>query len=754
MSNYGNPEHNPWNSSIISHIPGGFDSEMAPPLSEGIKETNAHKSFSSSDSTTVSFYSEIYQSREWEDTPSGSADISMTDPHVSPVMQGPLFNNSIANGNSSSNMGHSPSPSHLTASGMSGTTKNGRTAEGDSPGKPSAKRQQLLTPTKFRLDQANAQIGYQTALIRDKVAKNKVQAAKIHFLEEQLAGYGAAERHSRRLGKQRAVSIETDHGEEDDSADLDAQEALEVENVLRESREAFQKAEQQAEILALRGKIQRYTLATSSSLPPSRIPVAASSSSSTPKQLSVAPPMVTNLFDDEEHKQQDIPSIKAPQCKSFFITPTQRRARNATQDNLVCPRRKVGIPRLPFVTPGSENSTNLPKIKTTSEILMEIEEQTRDLNLNRPQDIRILVDMLHRVLEGLGDDGQRIRSGVNTRLKEGSLKHLEHKKKEEQSRIGPVDDKKWKQSIREIFKQFYRVAFANDFMSYQSADPFLVSQYEKGIGDGPDASLPLSLSPGDINSRWNRKVITRFIEALSTLRNETPHRWYLPDVSDLYLRALFLNQVREAQKAWSSAQPKTRYWQDGALREETMEEVKERIHEARPIRLKTVSARAFRARKFQRRLETAKEYAKQHGDIGLVWKKLVEILELLGVDGQSDEEEAVRYTTSGKRVYVIEILLCSWRAADITRYMMLIDEVYEQGKAFTSNKRGSKGQTRERVQRESKRDATPKLPSSFYDSVWLETQDDWYIEDVLRISPADFQLLEPLLQQTDFSSRV
>ncbi|KAJ3912536.1 hypothetical protein F5877DRAFT_72316 [Lentinula edodes] len=715
MANYGNPEHNPWNPyppvsspSISPHVPGSFDSDMAPPLGERTENTKPYRSIPSSDSPTASLY-EINQSREWEDMTFGSIDVPMADAHANLTTPGQNF-------------------SHMTI------------AEDDNTGK-AGKRQQLSTPVRYRLDQANAQIEYQTALIRDKVAKNKVQAAKIQLLEEQLANHEAAEKHYRRMGKQKAVSIEIEDIEDDDSAELDAQEALEVEKVLRESREAFQKEEQQAEILALRKKLQRNTLATSSTLTSqlSPIPPTALSSDSTSRQLPTAPPVIPNPSNIKQQHSQDssghaIHSIEAPQYTSFFITPGQRRARNAAQDNLVCPRRTVGIPRLPFVAPGSHSSTNNPaKIKRATDLFMEIEEQTSDLDLNRPQDIRILVDMLHQVLESLGDDGQRIRSRTNTRLKEGSLKYLEQKKKEEQDRIGPVDDKRWKQSIREIFKQFYDVAFANDFMSYQSADQFLVAQYEKGIGEGPDASLPLSLSPGDINSRWNRRVITHFIEALSSLRDATPHRWYLPNVSDLYLRALFLNQVREAQKAWSTAQPKTRYFEDGTLREETMEEVKERIH------------------KFLRRLETAKEYAKQHGDVGLVWKKLVEILELLGVDGQSDEEEAVRYTPSGKRVYVIEILLCSWRAADITRYMILIDEVYEKGKASSSNKRGSKGQTRERVRRESGRNATPKLPRAFYDSQWLEAQDECYIEDVLRISSADFRLLEPLLQ-TEFSS--
>ncbi|KIK56793.1 hypothetical protein GYMLUDRAFT_61826 [Collybiopsis luxurians FD-317 M1] len=133
-------------------------------------------------------------------------------------------------------------------------------------------------------------------------------------------------------------------------------------------------------------------------------------------------------------------------------------------------------------------------------------------------------------------------------------------------------------AIREIWKKLYGVSCANDFMTYQAADPYEVSDYEEGVGRGPDDELQLALHAGTRNMHWNRVIMSKLVQSIQDTRNADSQKWSLPDVTEKYILALITNQFTEAQRAYSLATPRIIRREDGEVRRETDEEVEARIH--------------------------------------------------------------------------------------------------------------------------------------------------------------------------------
>lgn len=120
-----------------------------------------------------------------------------------------------------------------------------------------------------------------------------------------------------------------------------------------------------------------------------------------------------------------------------------------------------------------------------------------------------------------------------------------------------------------------------------------------------------------------------------------------------------------------------------------------------------------------------------------MWSYLVRLLELLSVNGMSDEEGTVVSLPTGQTARAYNILLCRWRAPVVTEYMMQIDKATKE----RENQRGNRAQPRVRTVVESARDAPTGLPRALYNQEWLSEHEDWWVEEVLRVSPIAFELL-------------
>ena len=120
-----------------------------------------------------------------------------------------------------------------------------------------------------------------------------------------------------------------------------------------------------------------------------------------------------------------------------------------------------------------------------------------------------------------------------------------------------------------------------------------------------------------------------------------------------------------------------------------------------------------------------------------VWEYFVKMLDLLGVDGMSSEEEDVR-DFQGQTVTVFVVKLCFWRADEITQYIKFIDKE-------APNIQGPQNRQTPRLGSEIPGTTLAKgLPRKMYNPQWLanmETRNKDYAEHELHVSKEVFDLL-------------
>ena len=118
----------------------------------------------------------------------------------------------------------------------------------------------------------------------------------------------------------------------------------------------------------------------------------------------------------------------------------------------------------------------------------------------------------------------------------------------------------------------------------------------------------------------------------------------------------------------------------------------------------------FYVQLFQRRYHTAARYkaTKEH-----LW-----ILEKLGVDGMSSDEEDV-----GAPVVRYRVFVRPWRHSRVTAFLRILDALHRRWrkKAGTGSKRGSPPRLRFLCKDVSRTRAVANLPCNAYDDAWLAT---------------------------------
>ncbi|KAJ7202403.1 hypothetical protein GGX14DRAFT_370538 [Mycena pura] len=94
---------------------------------------------------------------------------------------------------------------------------------------------------------------------------------------------------------------------------------------------------------------------------------------------------------------------------------------------------------------------------------------------------------------------------------------------------------------------------------------------------------------------------------------------------------------------------------------------------------------------------------------------MLELLELLGASGMSEEEETPA-TEKGARVRTYNIKLCAWREPAIVNYMRMVDV---QTLRFQALHNGTKSAPRIRGEMKGMRPAPKGLPKCLYSADWL-----------------------------------
>ncbi|KAJ7691083.1 hypothetical protein B0H14DRAFT_2652165 [Mycena olivaceomarginata] len=308
--------------------------------------------------------------------------------------------------------------------------------------------------------------------------------------------------------------------------------------------------------------------------------------------------------------------------------------------------------------------------------------------------------------------------------------------KAQQSRMTKEEDLWWKTQtmVRQVGAK-YSTDTAAEFASYVPAER-LVQLCNDGIAGPPEDVFILDFSKGYQTSLWNDAIIQKFTMALQAAHRESSDQWGVSEASDLYSR-----------EAWAKWQPRLVL---DALEMETAEEVKSRVETAEQRRRAKGASNSAKHRKFTRRKScvqlTLKLKDDQEVDVG-TWQYLQDLLERLGKDGMSSEEEGVHdLGTTVVSVYYVK--LCVWRAKPITDYMLLIDRSAAEVK---TSKGGSSGpRIRANTNPIGTTAAPPGLPRKMYDEQWLaerEKNAPYWVSTTLRVSEEAFQFLVSTMEE-------
>lgn len=307
-------------------------------------------------------------------------------------------------------------------------------------------------------------------------------------------------------------------------------------------------------------------------------------------------------------------------------------------------------------------------------------------------------------------------------------------------------------AVRRVWRERYGVTVAADFARHTPAAENLVQQCRSG-SHGPAANeWALDFGYGYLTSLWNKAILDRFTDSVQGAHHESADGWGLPKVGRDYIFGLFQNQLKQAQEEWKKCQPRSSDTGDLETEEETacrlettqQRRLRKKASNATKTRvshhISTMWLKPDRAQKYQRRLKCTEVLIEleegKDAESSRTWLHMKDMLERLGKDGMSSEEEGHRDKgTHVDDVYYVK--LCAWRAKPITEYLQHLDEKARElqiaGKATP--------RVRDELHGDSAAPPVAGLPEKMYDEQWLAQKSDFYVEEKLRVSQEAFELL-------------
>ncbi|CAK5265553.1 unnamed protein product [Mycena citricolor] len=238
------------------------------------------------------------------------------------------------------------------------------------------------------------------------------------------------------------------------------------------------------------------------------------------------------------------------------------------------------------------------------------------------------------------------------------------------------------------------------------------------------------------SSAWNAAVMERLVA--DVVREDSLNMRYIQKelISPEYLGYILAEQLVRYRADWKQFQPK---WDEEKGRVETEAEAVARgkiVLFNRRVSSRTVNGQHM---KFDHRRNTvtatiALKESEGADDLA-TWERLLEILDLLGAGGMSEEEEFNSLDNGAKvRKYIVK--LCVWREPLIVDYMSIIDK---QTSRFQALHNGTKPAPRVRVETPGKRYAPKGLPACLYNSEWMASLSLLELKE-LKISKKVFAL--------------
>ncbi|KAJ8482676.1 hypothetical protein ONZ45_g14867 [Pleurotus djamor] len=329
-----------------------------------------------------------------------------------------------------------------------------------------------------------------------------------------------------------------------------------------------------------------------------------------------------------------------------------------------------------------------------------------------PNDIEKIVKLVLAEL----DKGGIIRRKISGRPARGSRDPVKDEP------ISEVEKNYWKSTVRALWREVYKRDQDSEFFNYEPANEQDVEGVNCSGAAVPDGMSTLDFSEGFLDSEWNRQIMERFVVTFQKMQKDP--RVDLPKVSDQFILAILQNRLKLSQGAWKVVQPRVNMTKG---RFETLEEARVRaINTKRHLDSKKLN-RSARQRKLKSRAEAVdmgQSMAENQGQSTEPWEHFKNVLDYLGVDGMSDEEEGVAEIVENQPITVFKINRCPWRNPAIEAQMRFIDK-WSKGSGMKAKGGASplprvinKSDTGERI--DSVLPAPTGMPADMYNGVWLE----------------------------------
>jgi hypothetical protein len=179
-----------------------------------------------------------------------------------------------------------------------------------------------------------------------------------------------------------------------------------------------------------------------------------------------------------------------------------------------------------------------------------------------------------RIMEMVGEKLKRKPMGKKRKGKVGFVAGLNRARDAQQEAITHEQDLRWKVGlpivsprnepqfhaqalVREKFRSITGINRGKDFFDYEGVATATVKRCEEGdpLAQPQGSNEKLYFGEGWASSLWNHIIFGKCIEEMLAKRATDPGKWDVPDVSNEYLVALFVNCVRMGRAEWSRNQP-------------------------------------------------------------------------------------------------------------------------------------------------------------------------------------------------------
>ncbi|KAJ7473911.1 hypothetical protein B0H11DRAFT_1918717 [Mycena galericulata] len=297
--------------------------------------------------------------------------------------------------------------------------------------------------------------------------------------------------------------------------------------------------------------------------------------------------------------------------------------------------------------------------------------------------------------------------------------------------------KKGKKSKRRpskaLMNHIHQVA---DFQIYNPADAAQVAACEDGLADPADDLFQWYFGPGYIQSRWNDLMIGKIVDAALKDDGEDGEIAQSGIERD-FLEAVMVDKLESYRAAWQGFQPR---FVEHLDRVETRQEARARGAQAFEQHQLDSRSTSSKHRKYEDRVGTItatieiKSGERNAGDIK-TWERLLEMIEHLGEQGMSSEEED-EIEMDDIKVRIFRVKLCVWREPRVVEYVRFVDA---QTALFKKKQRGPIPASRIRSDTPGSSKAPCGLPKSLYNGEWLKKSTPAYLKE-LKVSKEEFGL--------------